>query len=246
MHNAHKTYLAGPDYSSYEIDVMDFIHCEMYHGMLEHKNPIYAPYVTKLILDSVEGLIQRNFTQHMVGKLQVLTHDGSIGSRAAYASSNDDEEEDAPPRARRGARRKNATPSGDFSPPSPPTKDKMKKLNWFQMTMLCMTTTIHKESYDAYVELKCIIHNQGVITYEINELRGKPKPPKAAKESSSEQSEKTISYKDWNINLVKWADFSGVTSQPSTSNVDIRKKQVADNDDASEYETVEESEDDSD
>ena len=238
MYHSHQTFLAGPECEGKEVDVMDFIHCEMYHAMLEKKTPLYAPYVMKLILSKLDGINTRHFTPHKPKTLQVLHGKASKdGSKGAFAPSDDEEA----PRASRGSRRKNATPTGDLSPPSPPTKEKVKKLNWFQRTMLCMTTTIHKENHDAYVERKRILHNQSVLQAELNELRGNKKPPKADGEASSEQSEKTISYDKWNCKMVDWVAFSEVTSQPSTSNVDTGKKPVDDDDDEeSEYEESEE------
>ena len=239
MYHAHKTYLAGPDCQGYEIDVMDFIHCEIHQALLEQKNPIYAPYVMKLILYKMEDLNTSHYTVHKVKNLQVLH--GKDKAKGPFASSDDGE---APPRASRGARRKNVAPSGDLSPPSPPTKEKIRQLNWFQRTLLCMQTTIHKENHDAYIERKRIIHNQGVIMKEINELRGKQKAPKVDDESSSEESGKTITYSKWNCNSVDWAAFSEVTSQPSTSNVE-KGKGPAESESEYEDQDEDESEEDS-
>ena len=95
MYHAHQTYLAGPDCESKEIDVMDFIHSEIYHAILEKKTPVYAPYIMKLILIKVKGLNTRGFTKHRPKKLQILTHeDAPRGSRVPFA---DDEDMDPAP-----------------------------------------------------------------------------------------------------------------------------------------------------
>ena len=54
---------------------MDFIKCELHWVVHEMKNPVYAPYVMKLILDRVPDLNQEHFTVHKAGTLQILEHD---------------------------------------------------------------------------------------------------------------------------------------------------------------------------
>ena len=122
------------------------------------------------------------------------------------------------------SRRKNATPGGSSSlidPPSPPTKDKVKKLSWFERTLLCMNIATHKENYAAYVERKNITHNQGVLLKEIDALSGKGKAPKGSDGESdsaeSDPSDITIPYTKWRNESVNWAAFGEITSQPSSS-----------------------------
>ena len=88
---------------------MDFIKFELHWAVHEMKNPVYAPYVMKLILDQVPDLNQEHFAIHKTGTLQILKHDkpssSSAPSRVPFASS--DEEEDVAPLPRRS---KNADP----------------------------------------------------------------------------------------------------------------------------------------
>ena len=41
MYHAHQTYLEGPEAENRAVDVMDFIHSELVHAILEKKTPIY-------------------------------------------------------------------------------------------------------------------------------------------------------------------------------------------------------------
>ena len=101
---------AGVNCQGYEIDVMDFIKCELHWAVHEMKNPIYAPYVMKLLIDQVPNLNHEHFTVHKAGSLQVLKHDkpssSSAPSRVPFASSEEEEEDVAPVRKRS----KNADP----------------------------------------------------------------------------------------------------------------------------------------
>ena len=93
--HSHEVLKAGVNCQGYEIDVMDFIKCELHWAVHEMKNPVYAPYVMKLILDQVPTLNQEHFTVHKAGTLQVK-HDkpssSSAPSRVPFASSDEEEE----------------------------------------------------------------------------------------------------------------------------------------------------------
>ena len=143
----------------------------------------------KLILIKVLGLKSKNLTRHKAKRLQVIIEKDPPTTSYPFDS--------AP-----CSRRKNATPGGVASlidPPSPPTKAKVKKLNWFKRTLLCVQVEIHKENYDSYVQQKHIVHNQGVILKELEALSGKGKSPKAVDDSSDEsaESDATIPYHEW-------------------------------------------------
>ena len=66
---AHKVYLAGPNCKGFEIDIMDYIQCEINIAVHERKNPMYVPYVIKLILKKFPSLNQSRFTPHKYGNL---------------------------------------------------------------------------------------------------------------------------------------------------------------------------------
>ena len=110
---------------------MDFIKCELHWAVHEMKNPVYAPFVMKLILDQVPDLNHEHFTVHKAGTLQILKHNkpSSSGapSRGPFASS-DEEEEDVAPVPRRS---KNAEPPSWISKGKENVGKKMKKLTWF-------------------------------------------------------------------------------------------------------------------
>ena len=157
--HSHATRNAGVNCQGFEIDVMDFIKCELDWAVHERKNPIYAPYVMELILDKVSDINQEQLIIHMSGTLRVLKHDklssSSGPSRVPFASS-DEEEYDVAPMPRRS---KNADPPSWVYKGKEDVKKDMKKLTWFQRTMLCMNVCLHKENHQAYKERKLIIHN---------------------------------------------------------------------------------------
>ena len=74
MLQAHKVFLAGPNCHGFQINVMEFIKCEINIAVHERKNPMYAPYIMKLILKQLPQLNQSRFTPHKFGNLQVLIH----------------------------------------------------------------------------------------------------------------------------------------------------------------------------
>ena len=140
---------AGVNCQGFEIDVMDFIKCELHWAVHEKKTPIYAPYVMKLILDQVPSLNQEHFTLHKTGTLQILKHDkpssSSAPSRVPFASS-DEEEEDVAPAPRRS---KNADPPSWISKGKENVGKEMKKLTWFERVMIRMNVCLHKENHQA-------------------------------------------------------------------------------------------------
>ena len=123
---------------------MDFIKCELHWAVHEMKNPVYAPYVMKLILDQVPSLNQEHFTVHKAGTLQVLHEKPSSSSgpsRAPFASSKEEEEEDVAPVRRRS---KNADPPSRVSTGKDDVQKRVKKLSWFEKMVLRMNVCLHK------------------------------------------------------------------------------------------------------
>ena len=138
LYQAYMVYRHGPTCSGYEIDVMDFIKCEIYFTMTEKKKvPVYGPYIMKLILDRVPSHPVK--TPHPKGSLQILSRHTKPKKPYSVVES-----EAAPT-----SRRKNADP--------PATRkvvvlEEEKKLTWFQRNILCMTVAVHKENHVAYKE----------------------------------------------------------------------------------------------
>ena len=64
IHHSYEVRNAGVNCQGYEIDVMDFIKCELHWAMHEMKNPLYAPYVNKLIIDKMPNINQEHLTIH--------------------------------------------------------------------------------------------------------------------------------------------------------------------------------------
>lgn len=207
MHHAHRAYLAGPDCQGFEIDVMDFMKNEMHITLIEKKNPMYAPYVMKLILSKLQ-LDPSRFSSHKFGTLQVLSIHGS--SQRTYEEI---EEEEAP-----RARRKNATPSSSLSGGRNRVNNEVKHVSWWQRTMLCMGIAVHKENHQNYTTNKRILSNQAKMMKEMRKTNnGGHTPPRPAHAPPSPPSERTIPLEEWNCDLFPWADFQDVSSMPSSS-----------------------------
>ena len=228
--HSHAVLLAGVNCQGYEIDVMDFIKCELHWAVHEMKNPIYAPFVMKLILDQVPNLNRELLTVHKAGSLQILKHDkpssSSAPSRVPFASSEEEEEDVAPVRRRS----KNADPPSWVSKGKDDVQRRVKKLSWFEKMVLRMNVCLHKEHYQGYKERKIIISNQNKLFKELEKNRDKtppppPPPPRIGKATGDELleessgSEKTISYDAWHAKQFPWSDFDieEVSSMPSSS-----------------------------
>ena len=121
MLQAHKVFLAGPNCHGFEIDVMDFLKCEININVHERKNPMYAPYIMKLILKQLPNLSQSHFTPHKFDNLQVLSH--HLVTPASYQDIEDQE-------AHR-ARRKNATPPSWSHGGKQSVNEEVKKVPWW-------------------------------------------------------------------------------------------------------------------
>ena len=207
MHHAHRAYLAGPECQGFEIDVMDFMRNEMHITLIERKNPMYAPYVMKLILSKLQ-LDPSRFTAHKFGTLQVLSIHSS--SQRTYEEI---EEEEAP-----RARRKNATPSSSFSGGRTRVNNEVKRVSWWQKTMLCMGIAVHKENHQNYVSNKRILSNQAKMLKELRKTNyGGRTPPRPQGAPPSPPSERTIPLEEWNCDTFPWGDFQDVSSLPTSS-----------------------------
>ena len=206
LYQAYKAYHHGPHCKGYEIDVIDFIKCEIFFTMTERRKiPVYGPYIMMLILDKVPKINVK--TRHPKGSLQVLKI--HTEPKKPYAQV---EAEAAP-----SCRRKNADPprSGKAA-----VMEEEKKLTWFQRNILCMTVAVHKENHEAYKErreLKKMLlrlqENAGIVVTP-------PLDPSSAAGSSAAATAEpsvTLSYDEWNKTEFPWADFSEISSAPSSS-----------------------------
>ena len=176
MLQAHKVFLAGPNYHGFEVDVMDFIKCEINIDVHERKTPIYAPYIMKLILEQLPQFNQSRFTHHKFGNLQVLTH-----HLATPASYQDIEDQEAP-----RARRKNATPPSWTHSGKQRVNAEVKKASWWQKAMICMGVAVHKENHQTYVTNKKILSNKKLMMKKMHKMNnGGSTPPHRANEPAT-------------------------------------------------------------
>ena len=207
MYHCHKTFLAGPNCQGFEIDVMDFIKCEINIAIHERKNPMYAPYVMKLILKKIPNLNQFRFKKHTYGTLQVLRH------HLTQATYEEIEEQEAP-----RARRKNATPPSWDQGGKQRVNEELKKVSWWQRAMMCMGVGLHKENHQTYVTNKRILSNQAKMMKEMRKIsNGGTTPPRNEDDPETPPSASTISLDKWNEDTFHWSDYAEVTSMPSSS-----------------------------
>jgi hypothetical protein len=159
---SHEVFCKGEEAQVEPIDVMDFIHREMYECILSKKAPVYAPYVMKLINRKMPTytlcLDTSNIVEHKVVKPQKKPAPGVTNEPFAPSSGDEEDEEmedeedevdqeegedkieevrTAPPSPPK-RRRKNAS-NVPFPPRSKEEVNKeVKKLSWFKRTFLCM------------------------------------------------------------------------------------------------------------
>ena len=218
LHHAYRVLQAGPECRGQEVDVMDFIKCEMHWAIFEHKNPLYAPYVMKLILSKVPTLDRSTFIKHAKGTLHILSKHTKQASSSHAPPPQTSDEEDVPLPKRRS---KNADP-----PTSLQGKDRVnaefRKLSWWKRKLLCMDVAIHKENHGSYVREKHILSNQNLMIKEMRKMNnGNVTPPPEEDEAGipiiSSSSSDTVPLEQWNQDVFPWADFSDVTSFPTSS-----------------------------
>jgi hypothetical protein len=97
-----------------------------------------------------------------------------------------------------------------------------KKLSWWKRTLLCMNIAIHKENHGAYVREKHILSNQNMMIKEMRKINnGNVTPPPEEDEAGnpvlSSSSSDTVPIQHWNQDIFPWADYSDVTSFPTSS-----------------------------
>jgi len=221
LYHAYKVLKAGPECQGQEVDVMDFIKCEMHWAIFEHKNPLYAPYIMKLILLKAPNVDVSRLTKHAKGTLHILSKHSKppSSSRAPPSQSSDEEASTEAPMPRR--RSKNADPPS-FLQGRAKVNMEVSKLSWWKRKLLCMDVAIHKENHDSYVREKHIIDNQNIMIKELRKLNngGITPPPEEDEDGNaiiSSSSEDTIPYDKWNKDVFPWADYADVTSMPSSS-----------------------------
>jgi hypothetical protein len=107
-----------------------------------------------------------------------------------------------------------------------PSRNKM--LSLWQRTLLCINVAIHKENYSAYEERRDIIHNQQVLSREVQLLQD------PSLQLSHVPVPKFIPYERWqDDNGVDWAKveaLSKVGSDEEFSGCDEDNKDAADDD----------------
>ena len=221
LYHAYKVQQAGPNCKGQEIDVMDFIKCELLWAIFEHKNPLYAPYIMKLIIKKVPSVDVSRLTKHPKGTLRQLSKHSKqpSSSHAPPPQSSDEEAATEAPMPRR--RSKNADPPSYLQGRAEVNME-VSKLSWWKRKLLCMEVALHKENHGSYVREKHIIDNQQIMIKELRKLNnGSVTPPPEEDEDGnpilSSSSAETLSYSKWNEDVFPWSDYADVTSLPSSS-----------------------------
>jgi hypothetical protein len=90
------------------------------------------------------------------------------------------------------------------SSPARPTSN--KKLSLWQPTLLCLNVAIHKENYSAYEERRDILHNQQVLSRDIQLIQD------PSLQLSPVPEPKYIPYEHWqDDNGVDWAEVEALS-----------------------------------
>jgi hypothetical protein len=187
---------------------MDYIKCEINIAIHEKNNPMYAPYVMKLILNKVPQLDQSHFKQHKYGNLQVLAI-----HTTPQATYQEIEAEETP-----RARWKNATPPSWNHGGKQRVNNELKHVSWWQRAMMCMGVAVHKENHQQYVTSKKILSNQAKMMKEMRKTNnGGTTPPRKEGDPVTPPSEATLPLEEWNEDIFPWDDYADVSSMPSSS-----------------------------
>jgi hypothetical protein len=174
---SHEVFCKGPEAQVEPIDVMDFIHREMYECILSKKAPVYAPYVMRLIKRKMPTYTlcvdTSKLVEHKAVKPQKKPTPG-VTNEPFAPSSEDEEDEDmegeeddvdeegedgeeeieeartAPPSSPK-RRSKNASNVPFPSRNKEEVNKEIKKLSWFKTTLLCMGVDIRKVQHNIYI-----------------------------------------------------------------------------------------------
>jgi hypothetical protein len=257
---SHEVFCKGQEAQVEPIDVMDFIHREMYECILSKKAPVYALYVMRLIKRKMPNytlcIDTSKLVEHKAVKPQKRPAPG-VTNEPFAATSEDEGDEDmegeeddvdeggedgeeeieenqaAPPSSPK-RRSKNASNVPFPSRNKEEVNKQIKKLLWFKSTLLCMGVDIRKEQHNIYIQNKHITHNQGLIVDHLRELHNLPPP-----EYPSSDSEDTLSYGAWYKEMgssLQWGDFDEV-SKPNYSSSSGRGKGPLGDDEDPSYES---------
>jgi hypothetical protein len=217
---SHEVYCKGETAEIEPLDVMDYIHKEMYDCIVNKKTPLYAPFIMKLILAQHlnHPLLKANLKEHKIVKLQRKAPTGHSNEPFAPLRGEGGYEIEEGLSTRRGPRMKHASNDGSSS------KNKFvqeyKRLNWFQRNVLCMNVDIRHKQYDSYVAQKHMNENQQALHKAFQ-----ASCPGYVESTPSSSSSGTHSYGKWSKGLADWQAFEEVTSHPSgTENVAQGKK----------------------
>jgi hypothetical protein len=263
---SHEVFCKGQEAQVEPIDVMDFIHREMYECILSKKAPVYAPYVMKLIKRKSPNYTLcvdiSKFVEHKAAKPQKKPAPG-VTNKHFVATSEDEgdedmegDEDDVDEEGEEGEEEIEETRTAPPSPPKRRSKNasnvpfpsrnkeevnkEIKKLSWFKRTLLCMGVDIRKEQHNIYIQNKHITHNQGLMVDHLRVLRNLPPP-----EHPSSDSEDTLSYGAWNKEMgssLQWGDFNEVSKPNYPSSSSRGKGPLGDDEDPS-YEGNDEDDD---
>jgi hypothetical protein len=219
MYLSHRCFVSTDPNEDFKLDVMHYIFNEMHDAMVSKRTPPYAPYIMLLILQKAQDMdFSKGNTEHKLKRMNVIKpaeekEAAKSKGKKPVPSGGDVEMGDSSSRLRKSS---SARPSRN------------KKLSLWQRTLLCLNVAIHKENYSAYEERRDIIHNQQVLSREVQLLQD------PSLQLSPVPAPKYIPYERWqDDNGVDWAEveaLSKVGSDEEFSGSDEDDEDAADDD----------------
>jgi hypothetical protein len=218
---AHECATSTDPDADFSLDVMDFIFNEMYDAMVSRGSLPYAPFIMRLIQDTVKDQdFSEQCVAHKVKRLYVKKTQ-SAPAPVATDSFMRDARSSAP---------------GKFVSKDVPKR--VKKLSWFQKHVLCMKVEIYRENYDAYYERKAILDNQREILHNLSGEQAALSPPTLP-----------IPYSKWHTDSYDWGAlekslFVGCTTRVDDEDDEEEVEEEGEEEDEEEEDEEDEAEDD--
>jgi hypothetical protein len=220
MYLSHRCFVSTDPNEDFKLDVMYYIFNEMHDAMVSKRTPPYATYIMLLINQKAQDMdFSKGNSEHKLKRMNVIKpieEKDAVkgkGKKPVPSGGVDVEMDDPSSRMRKSS---SARPSRN------------KKLSLWQRTLLCINVAIHKKNYAAYEERRDIIHNQQVLSHEVQLLQD----PSA--QLSPIPAPKYIPYDRWQEdNGVDWAKveaLSKVGSDEEFSGCDEDNEDAGDDD----------------
>jgi hypothetical protein len=220
MYLSHRCFVSTDPNEDFKLDVMHYIFNEMHDAMVSKRTPPYAPYIMLLINQKAQDMdFSKGNSEHKLKRMNVIK---PIEEKEAVKGKG------KKPVPSGGVDVEMGDSSSRLHKTSSARPSRNKKLSLWQRTLLCINVAIHKENYFAYEEKRDIIHNQQVLSREVQLLQD------PSLQLSPIPAPKYIPYERWqDDNGVDWAEveaLSKVGSDEEFSGCDEDDEDAADDD----------------